>query len=46
MGQSEEGRGTVTHSMLGCGPKPVLPVDEPVRLRGRKDDRRGEEKGW
>lgn len=41
MGQSGEGRGAVPHSMLGSGPEPVLPVDEPVRLRGRKGDRRG-----
>lgn len=44
MGQSEEGRGTVPHGMLGSGLQPVFPVDEPVRLRGRKGDRRGEER--
>lgn len=46
MGQSKERRGAVPHSMLGSGPEPILPVDEPVRLRGRKGDSRGEEKGW
>lgn len=46
MGQSKERRGAVPQSMLGSGPEPILPVDEPVRLRGRKGDSRGEEKGW
>lgn len=47
MGQSRERRGgAVPHSMLGSGSEPVLPVDEPVRLRGHKGDSRGEEKGW
>lgn len=37
MGQSKERRGAVPHSMLGSGPEPILPVDEPVRLRGSQD---------
>lgn len=41
MGQSKERRGAVPHSMLGSGPEPILPVDEPVRLRGRKGSQDG-----